>query len=67
MSVGGLVSWFAAFLIHRKNHQRALDSMQASLEAEARGKADAMRVKKKLEADINELEVKQRPTLQSRL
>ena len=31
--------------------------MQASLEAEARGKAEAMRVKKKLEADINELEV----------
>ena len=31
--------------------------MQASLEAEARGKAEAMRVKKKLEHDINELEV----------
>jgi len=31
--------------------------MQASLEAEARGKAEAMRVKKKLEQDINELEV----------
>ncbi|XP_034474513.1 myosin heavy chain, muscle isoform X17 [Drosophila innubila] len=41
----------------RKNHQRALDSMQASLEAEAKGKAEALRMKKKLEADINELEI----------
>ena len=31
--------------------------MQASLEAESRGKAEAMRMKKKLEQDINELEV----------
>ena len=31
--------------------------MQASLEAEARGKAEAMRMKKKIESDINELEV----------
>jgi myosin heavy chain 6/7 len=41
----------------RKNHQRAMDSMQASLEAEAKGKAEALRMKKKLEADINELEI----------
>merc|ERR1719334_540019 len=33
----------------RKNHARALDSMQASLEAEARAKAEALRIKKKLE------------------
>lgn len=31
--------------------------MQASLEAEAKGKAEALRMKKKLEADINELEI----------
>ena len=31
--------------------------MQASLEAEARGKAEALRAKKKLENDINDLEV----------
>jgi len=31
--------------------------MQASLEAEVRGKAEALRSKKKLEQDINELEV----------
>jgi len=41
----------------RKTHQRAIDSMQASLEAEAKGKADTLRIKKKLESDINELEI----------
>ena len=44
-------------VVYRKNHQRALESMQASLEAEARGKADFVRTKKKLEQDINELEI----------
>merc|ERR1719266_2596271 len=34
-----------------------MDSMQASLEAEARAKAEALRIKKKLESDINELEI----------
>merc|ERR1739844_210666 len=41
----------------RKNHQRAMDSMRASLEAESRAKAEALRIKKKLESDINELEI----------
>ncbi|CAL1527462.1 unnamed protein product [Lymnaea stagnalis] len=41
----------------RRNHQRSIESMQASLEAEAKGKAEALRIKKKLEQDINELEV----------
>merc|ERR1711990_586611 len=41
----------------RKNHQRAMDSLGASLEGELRAKADALRVKKKLESDINELEI----------
>ncbi|CAF1172820.1 unnamed protein product [Didymodactylos carnosus] len=41
----------------RRNHQRALDSMQASLEAEQRSKAEALKQKKKLETDINELEI----------
>jgi myosin heavy chain 6/7 len=41
----------------RKNHQRAIDSMQASLEAESRAKGEALRIKKKLESDINELEI----------
>merc|ERR1712179_861507 len=41
----------------RKNHQRAMDSMRASLEAESRAKSEALRIKKKLESDINELEI----------
>ncbi|CAF0997372.1 unnamed protein product [Adineta steineri] len=41
----------------RRNHQRSLESMQASLEAEARSKLEALKQKKKLESDINELEV----------
>ena len=31
--------------------------MQASLESEQRAKAEALRIKKKLEGDINELEI----------
>merc|ERR1712123_532543 len=41
----------------RKNHARAMDSMQASLESEQKAKAEALRIKKKLEGDINELEI----------
>merc|ERR1712051_267126 len=40
-----------------KNHIRAMDSLQASLEAESRAKTEALRIKKKLESDINELEI----------
>merc|ERR1712079_25653 len=35
----------------RKNHQRAMDSMQASLEAETKAKAEALRIKEELESD----------------
>merc|ERR1712213_191142 len=38
----------------RKNHARAMDSMQASLEGEQRSKAEALRIKKKLEGEMNE-------------
>merc|ERR1712201_68443 len=41
----------------RKNHQRAMESLGASLEGEQRAKAEALRIKKKLESDINELEI----------
>ena len=34
-----------------------MDSMQASLESEQRAKAEALRIKKKLEGDINDLEI----------
>merc|ERR1712001_318927 len=41
----------------RKNHARAMDSMQASLDTEQGAKAEALRIKKKLEGEINELEI----------
>merc|ERR1740116_19721 len=41
----------------RKNHARAKESLNVSLEAEQKSKADALRVKKKLEGEINELEI----------
>lgn len=41
----------------RRNHSRALESMQASLEGENRSKNEALKQKKKLESDINQLEV----------
>ncbi|EFP05608.1 hypothetical protein GCK72_018221 [Caenorhabditis remanei] len=41
----------------RRNHQRALESMQATLEAETKQKEEALRIKKKLESDINDLEI----------
>ena len=44
-------------MFFRKNHQRAMDSLAASLEAEQRAKSEALRIKKKLESDINELEI----------
>ena len=34
-----------------------MDSMQASLESEQRAKAEGLRIKKKLEGEINELEI----------
>lgn len=50
-------SKYICFSFFRKCHQRAIDSIQASLETEAKGKAEALRFKKKLESDINELEI----------
>ena len=43
--------------VYSKNHQRAMDSLQASLDAENRAKTEGLRLKKKLEGDINELEI----------
>ncbi|XP_042197192.1 myosin-16-like [Callorhinchus milii] len=45
------------FEITRKNHQRAIESLQASLEVEAKGRAEALRLKKKMESDLNEMEI----------
>jgi len=41
----------------RKTHQRAIESMQASLESESKAKNESFRHKKKLEADLNELDI----------
>merc|ERR1711953_1017682 len=41
----------------RKNHGRAMESLGASIEAEQRAKVEALRVKKQLEGEINELEI----------
>ena len=40
----------------RRSHQKAIEQMQAQLEAEMKSKAEAQRMKKKLEADVQELE-----------
>merc|ERR1712168_894898 len=41
----------------RKTYQRAIESMQSSLETETKAKGEAIRHKKKLEADLNELDI----------
>merc|ERR1719499_2271682 len=43
------------FAMVRKNQTKALDSMQSALETESKGKAEALRMKKKLEADAADL------------
>merc|ERR1712004_716753 len=43
------------FAMVRKNQTKALDSMQSALETEAKGKAEALGMKKKLEADAGDL------------
>lgn len=41
----------------RRNHARVVESMQASLDGESKTKAELLRQKKKLEADVTDLEV----------
>merc|ERR1719262_274303 len=41
----------------RKNFTKAVDNMQSALETESKGKAEALRMKKKLESDVTELEM----------
>ncbi|XP_038634314.1 myosin-4 [Scyliorhinus canicula] len=41
----------------KRNHQRAVDTLQSSLEAEIRSRNDALRIKKKMENDLNEMEI----------
>merc|ERR1712179_823707 len=41
----------------RRNGQRALESMQSTLDSESKARAEAIRQKKKLESDFNDLEI----------
>uniref|UniRef100_A0A8C5MLM0 Myosin heavy chain 8 n=1 Tax=Leptobrachium leishanense TaxID=445787 RepID=A0A8C5MLM0_9ANUR len=41
----------------KRNSQRALESIQSSLDAEIRSRNDALRLKKKMEGDLNEMEI----------
>uniref|UniRef100_A0A672ZI76 Myosin-7B n=1 Tax=Sphaeramia orbicularis TaxID=375764 RepID=A0A672ZI76_9TELE len=41
----------------RRNHQRTLESMQATLDAESKSRNEAVRLRKKMEGDLNEMEV----------
>ncbi|KAL8177197.1 UNVERIFIED_CONTAM: Myosin-7 [Gekko kuhli] len=41
----------------KRNHLRMVDSLQTSLDAETRSRNEALRVKKKMEGDLNEMEI----------
>ncbi|XP_008415321.1 myosin-4-like isoform X1 [Poecilia reticulata] len=41
----------------KRNGQRAADAMQSNMDAEVRSRNDALRLKKKMEGDLNEMEV----------
>lgn len=45
------------FLLFRRNHQKMVESMQATLDAEAKSRNEAVRLRKKMEGDLNEMEV----------
>lgn len=41
----------------KRNHQRTVDTLQGTLDAETRSRNDAIRTKKKMEGDLNEMEI----------
>ncbi|XP_019477137.1 myosin-7-like [Meleagris gallopavo] len=41
----------------KRNHLRIVESMQGSLDAEVRSRNEALRLKKKMEGDLNEMEI----------
>ncbi|KAM7371455.1 hypothetical protein PAMP_008694 [Pampus punctatissimus] len=41
----------------KRNHQRTVDILQSTLDAETRSRNDAIRMKKKMEGDLNEMEL----------
>merc|ERR1712080_607158 len=45
------------FMLIKKAQSKGIESMQSALETESKGKAEALRMKKKLEGDVGELEL----------
>ncbi|XP_042561500.1 myosin heavy chain, fast skeletal muscle-like [Clupea harengus] len=41
----------------KRNNQRVIETMQSTLDAEIRSRNDALRIKKKMEGDLNEMEI----------
>lgn len=41
----------------RRNQQRIIESLQSNLDAEAKSRNEAVRLKKKMEGDLNEMEI----------
>lgn len=41
----------------KRSHQRIVETMQSALDAEIRSKNDAVRIRKKMETDLNEMEI----------
>ncbi|NXA76153.1 MYH1B protein, partial [Thryothorus ludovicianus] len=41
----------------KKNHERIVETMQGALDAEIRSRNEALRLKKKMEGDLNEMEI----------
>lgn len=41
----------------KRNNQRTMETMQSALDAETRSKNDALRIRKKMETDLNEMEI----------
>ncbi len=53
----GIPTILPTYNFFSRNHQRAIESMQATLDAEAKSRNEAIRLKKKMEGDLNEMEV----------
>ena len=45
------------FMLVKKNFSKALEGMQLALESESKAKAEALRMKKKLEGDVGDLDI----------
>lgn len=41
----------------KRNYQRTIDTLQSALDSETRSRNEAVRVKKKMDGDLNEMEI----------